>query len=625
MTESIPLSPTKSAGRNHRVRNVKRVTGLSVAIISLGGAFVTAVPANAETATDASSALLMPFYTEKDLTGDAQVTVEDLEVLAESMGYTVDSDGWGDIARGDLDGDGAITITDLAGLSQRMLYDDGTFEIIEATALDMQAAMNAGVTTSVEITQQYLDRIAAYDRTILDTSEGGRALNSIISTSDAALEAAAAADAERASNGMMSMLLGIPVAVKDNYNTTDMATTAGCGCWDDNWTTDDAAMVTGLRQSGAVLLAKTSLDEFAYGFESQFSANQVAGETLYVASPYATDRTAGGSSGGTGAAIAANLAGIGFGTDTGGSIRVPASYNQLVGIRPTVGLASRDGIVPLALTQDTGGPMARSVIDAAVALDAVVGVDENDPVTATQAGHVPVSYTEFLDRNALEGARIGYIPSMLGSNPTTLRLWSETKALMEAQGATIVEIEAPAWFASVLGEGSGSTNEFRHDLAEYVDAYLSPDMEARTIDQIIESGRFVTSRQRTYESRANVTEDDYLAWAGPEGSHSTALAEFKVQMTGLLDDLALDAMVYPSGNTYGTQGSNLRLSPNTGMPSVTVPMGQAIEIDGTITGAGVNLEIYGRDFAEGELLGFAYAIEQANQARTTPALYGPLG
>ncbi|WP_139178790.1 amidase family protein, partial [Curtobacterium sp. MCBA15_005] len=174
--------------------------------------------------------------------------------------------------------------------------------------------------------------------------------------------------AERAEHGMTSMLLGVPIAVKDNYDTKDMPTTGGCGCWDDNQTDTDAAMVTGLRDAGAVILAKASLDEFAFGFVSEFSSNQPAGSSLLVASPYNTAQTAGGSSGGTGAAISANLAGIGFGTDTGGSIRVPSTYNQLVGIRPTVGLTSRDGIIPLALSQDTGGPITRSVTDAAVAL-----------------------------------------------------------------------------------------------------------------------------------------------------------------------------------------------------------------------------------------------------------------
>lgn len=540
------------------MRSSRRRALASAAVLATTAAGLAAIAPAATAAETGSAPLLMPYYTELDLTGDMQVNLDDLDALAAALGAVEGDAEWPAVAAADTDADAEITVADLAGLSQRMVYDDGPFEIVEATVIDMQAAMNAGVTTSVDITTEYIERIEAYDRTLVDTSEGGRPLASVITVSDVALDAAAAADEMRASSGMTSLLLGVPIAVKDNYNTFDMPTTAR------------------------------------------------------------------GSSGGTGAAIAANLAGIGFGTDTGGSIRVPSSYNQLVGIRPTVGLASRDGIVPLALTQDTGGPMARSVIDAAAALDAVVGVDDADPVTAGQAGLVPESYTAYLSEDALAGAQIGYIPSMLGENPTTLRLWAETMATMEAQGATIVEIEEPEWFATVVGEGSGSTSEFRHDLAEYVEAYLNPDVEARTIDKIIESGRFVTSRQGTYERRAAITEEEYLAWAGPEGSHSTALAEFKVQMTGLLNDLGLDAMVYPSGNTYGTQGRNLRLSPNTGMPAVTVPMGQAIEADGTITGAGVNIEIYGRDYAEGELLGYAYALEQANGARTSPALYGPL-
>ncbi len=181
-----------------------------------------------------------------------------------------------------------------------MVYDDGPFELVEASVLDMQAAMNAGTTTSVAITQEYLDRIAAYDTTLVDTGAGGRPLHSIISTSDVALEAAARADAVRGTDGMTSLLLGVPVTVKDNYDTTDMPTTGGCGCWDDNRTTTDATMVEGLRADGAVILAKASLDEFAFGFASEFSSFQGAGTSTLVASPYVTSRTAGGSSGGTG-------------------------------------------------------------------------------------------------------------------------------------------------------------------------------------------------------------------------------------------------------------------------------------------------------------------------------------
>jgi Asp-tRNA(Asn)/Glu-tRNA(Gln) amidotransferase A subunit family amidase len=578
--------------------------------------------------------MLAPYYTEFDVTGDRQVTADDLQVVSDHMGATSADPAWTEVSAADADGDATITVADLSEASRRIIYDDGPFDIVEASVVDMQAAMNAGVLTSVDLTTEYLDRIAAYDRSDVDPAEDGRPLNAVISTSAAALDAAAAADRTRAEHGMTSMLLGVPTILKDNYDTADMPTTAGCGCWDQNQTETDAAMVSGLREAGAVILAKASLDEFAYGFVSEFSAFQEVGSTLLVASPYATSQSAGGSSGGTGAAVAANLAGVGFGTDTGGSIRVPSSYNQLVGIRPTVGLTSRDGIVPLALSQDTGGPIARSVTDAALALDAVVGIDEADPATAAQEGRVPESYTASLDADALKGARIGYVASMIGSNPTTVRLWEQTRSALEAAGATVVEVAPPTtWagdalpqgFQSVLAEPSGSTAEFRHDLASYAATHLSDQVQARTIDQILASGRFVTSREPVYVQRAAVTEDQYEAWAGPDGTHTRALAQGRLLVTQMLDDADLDALVYPSGNPYSTQGTNLRLSPNTGMPAVTVPMGQAVESDGTIPGAGVNLEFLGRAFDEPTLLGLAYSLEQSIDARTTPALYPGLG
>lgn len=614
------IASTRSTPVNRTV--FRRTAALSAGAALVAGLAV-ATPAAADDAVGSSPAFLAPFFTELDLTGDGAVTEDDLAVAAPALGATADDAAW--VPQADVNGDGEITVADLAEISSRMVYDDGDFELVEATALDMQAAMNAGVITSVDLTQAYLDRIAAYDRTVVDPSEGGRALNSIIATSDVALDAAAEADRIRAEEGMTSALLGVPIAVKDNYNTVDMPTTAGCGCWEDNQTATDATMVAGLRDAGAVILAKASLDEFAYGFSSQFSAGVEPGETLYVASPYATQYTAGGSSGGTGAAIAANLSAIGFGTDTGGSIRVPSTYNQLVGIRPTVGLSSRSGIVPLALSQDTGGPLARTVMDAALALDATTGIDASDAVTEAQAGLVPASYTEQLDADALDGARIGYFPSMLPDNATNVRLWDETVTTLEAQGATVVELAEPEWLAAVLGESSGSTPEFRHDLDEYIDAHLAPEVEARSLTEIIETGHFVTSRQGTYEYRAAVTDEEYEAWAGEDGSHTLQLALGKEQMHALLDEHAVDAIAYPSGTPYGTFRWNMRLSPNTGMPAVTVPMGTATEADGTIPGAGVNLELLGRDFSEGMLLGLAYALEQAQPARTSPELYGPLG
>ncbi|WP_196780934.1 amidase family protein [Nocardioides sambongensis] len=506
-------------------------------------------------------------------------------------------------------------------MAQRVVYDDGSFDLVEASALDMQAAMNAGVVTSVELVQAYLDRIAAYDATVVDTAPGGRALNSIIATSDVALDAAAASDAYRAEHGApRSMLDGIPILLKDNYDTADLPTTAGCGCWEDNQTEDDATMVAGLREGGAVVLGKASLDEFAYGFASEFSAGSPVGGSKLVASPYVTSRTAGGSSGGTGAAIAANLGAIGFGTDTGGSIRVPSSYNQLVGVRPTVGLASRDGIVPLALSQDTGGPMARTVADAAIALDAVVGTDGADAATAEADSHVPDSYTSYLAPDALEGKHFAYLESMVSSNATVRRLWEQAVADLRAAGATVEPISIDG-IAPVLGESSGSTNEFKHDLDEYIANHLDADAANRSLDDILASGHFVTSRRNTYVSRNNVTPETYESWME---SHTAVLDGGGELVTSTLDDLDLDALLYPSGTPYGTHSTNLRLSPNTGLPSVTVPMGQATAEDGTITGAGVNLEMLGRDWSEGELLGMAYAYEQATAHRTTPELYGPL-
>lgn len=596
-------------------------------------------PAISAEGTSDAGAYLAPFNTAGDLNGDDAITQADVDRLAERLGTSSDDDAWSSVAAADHDDDGTITVTDVARLSQRMIYDDGAFELVEASVLDMQAAMNAGVITSVELTQQYLDRIAAYDKAKVDEAVNGRPLNSIISTNPEALELAAEADAERAEHGMSSVLLGIPVLLKDNYDTSDMPTTAGCACWEENQTEDDAEMVEGLRSQGAIVMAKASLDEFAYGFASQFSAFQgvtVTGETTtqnstLVASPYSTSKTAGGSSGGTGASISANLAALGFGTDTGGSIRVPSSYNQLVGIRPTVGLASRDGIVPLALSQDTGGPMTRSVSDAAIALDAVIGVDENDSRTQDQVGKVPNSYTKYLDPTALAGKKIGYFPQMIPS-PTASnagqaaagRRFEQAKADLQAQGATVVPValtsdEATA-FTRVLNEGSGSTNEFKHDLAEYMTKHLSSAVEADTLQGIVDSGKFAPAYRSTYVQRNGISEETYQAWAGATGSHTTQLALGRTQVTALMDAQELDAVVYPSGTPYGTYSTNMRLSPNTGMPAVTVPMGA----DATDTKAGMNLEFVGRAFAEGPLLGLAYSFEQATHHRTTPGLYGPI-
>ena len=627
-------------------RRTTRAVGASVALgLTLTTMALTRAPeafaaGPGTAATTSSTGFLEPFYTEGDLTGDRQVTQADVALLTGALGTSAGQPGWPAVSAADLDGNKTIDIADVASLSRREVYDDGSFALVEASAVDMQKAMNAGVVTSVQLTQQYLARIAAYDKTVVDTSTTGRALNAIITTGGESLAAARESDALRASNGgPRSMLDGIPVLLKDNYDTRDMPTSAGCACWETNQTTDDAFMVDGMRADGAVVMGKASLDEFAYGFSSTFSAGSpfnataVTNGVKYVASPYNTAQTAGGSSGGTGAAISANLGGIGFGSDTGGSIRNPSSYNQLVGVRPTVGLASRDGIVPLALSQDTGGPIGRSVEDVAIALDAVVGSDPKDAVTAGADAKVPASYTQYLDPDALRGKSFAYfttmVPPATATNPAQVagrRIFMDAVVDLQAQGATVTAIDpatltadptTKVTLAAILGEGSGSTNEFKHDLDLYIAQHLGSAVGVRSLAQLVTSGKFVPAYKSVYSSRDAITAEAYTTWIG---THGSLIRNGKAYLTGLMDSRDLDAIIYPTALPYTTFNQNLRLSPNTGMPAVTVPAGRTSATE-TLPGAGVNLELLGRDFAEGELLGDAFAFEQATTERTSPVLY----
>jgi amidase len=634
-----------------------RLVGASLALTIGAAGLAVAIPSPSladdavqvhPVGTSMRGSYLAPFYTQGDLTGDEQITSADLDLARAALGTTSASAGWSSVVAADLDGDGTLTVADLARLAQKVIYDDGSFDLIEASALDMQKALNAGVVTSVELTQDYLDRIAAYDTTTVDTSGTGRPLNSIITAGGAtALAAAKASDEARAANGHGSgMLDGIPILLKDNYDTKDMPTSAGCSCWADNQTSTDATMVAGLRDAGAIILGKASMDEFAYGFVSQFSTGSPVGSSKLVASPYNTAQSAGGSSGGTGASISANLGAIGFGTDTGGSIRVPSSYNQLVGLRPTVGLTSRDGIVPLALSQDTGGPLARSVSDVAVAMDAVVGSDPADSATAGTDAELPDSYTSYLKDGSLTGKHFVYFTSMLpaatatsASQKAARRIFLAAVDKLRAAGATVDEVDPSTLaadpttgvtVAKILSEGSGSTNEFKVNLAAYVTNHLDADVTNRSLADIVTSGQYVPSYKSTYTSRDAVTQATYDSWIGTAeapGTHTALIKNGSAYLTGLMDSNGWDSVIYPTTTTYGTFGSNLRLSPNTGMPSITVPAGQSNADDvtaGAAANANVNVEFLGRDYDEGDLISIGYSFEQATEARTTPALYGAL-
>src|ERR1700694_2231105 len=301
---------------------------------------------------------------------------------------------------------------------------DRSFDLMETSIADIHKAMQAGTLTCHNLVQQYLDRVHAYD-------QQGPAINSMLYINPASLKQADALDQDFQRTHKLKSLSCIPIVLKDNFDTADMPTTAGALTLKGAQPEKDAFAVKRLREAGAIILGKANLQEFASG---GISVSSLGGQ---VKNPYDLTRTPGGSSGGTGAAIAANFAVAGTGSDTGGSIRSPASATSLVGLRPTRGLISRDGIVPVSFTQDTIGPMARNVADAAAVLDAMAGYDPNDPVTSLSVGNVPKTYTAFL-QNGLTGARLGVLSNALGTGAEyeeVNKIIARDVELLKAQGA----------------------------------------------------------------------------------------------------------------------------------------------------------------------------------------------
>ncbi|MBI4476957.1 MAG: amidase, partial [Acidobacteria bacterium] len=347
----------------------------------------------------------------------------------------------------------AQTLLDLApkGRSQE------SFDVMEQTIEELQAAVAAGRVTSRQLVDAYLARIDAYDRR-------GPELTAFISVNPRAAETAAALDKERASRGPRGPLHGIPIVLKDNFDTADMATTGGSIALATHRPPDDAFQVKKLRQAGVVILGKTNLHELASGYTTISSLG------AQTKNPYDLRRNPGGSSGGTGAAVAANFAVFGMGSDTCGSIRVPSAHNSLVGLRGTEGLSSRDGIIPLSHTQDIGGPLARGVADLAIALDVTVGLDPADPITKASEGRIPNSYRDLLRADALKGARIGILTEHFGDAPEDGEVSGIVRkaiAQMASLGAETLEVKIPE-MAGLL-RASGLINaEFKFDLEDYL-------------------------------------------------------------------------------------------------------------------------------------------------------------
>ena len=476
------------------------------------------------------------------------------------------------------------------------------FDVMEKSIRELQAAMEAGEVTSLQLTDAYLARIAAYD-------DQGPSLNAMISMNPNARQQAMALDAERDAGNVRGPLHGIPMVLKDNYDTFDLPTQNSSLSMEGVIPPDDAFQVARLRDAGVVILGKTNMHEFARGI---VTVSSLGGQTL---NPYNTGRNPGGSSGGTGAGIAANFAAFGMGSDTCGSIRIPSSHNSLVGLRQTRGLASRDGIIPLALTQDVGGALARNVEDLAIVMDATVGYDPNDPVTALGLGHQPETYVGALQADALQGARIGYLTELFGPEPEDREVAAVVDAAvdeMRAQGATVVPVTIPG-LRDMLAASGVIGMEFRFQLETYLQN--TPNAPLKTLQEIVDSGLFHESLTIGFNNSLAVETLDT-----PEYRAALLMRDqLRIVTLRAMADAGVDALVYPTITRTAVPigesqpGSNCRLSAHTGLPAISVPGGFTPE------GMPVGVELLGRPFGDAMLLGLAYSFEQATHHRRPPA------
>jgi amidase len=503
-------------------------------------------------------------------------------------------------------------------------------DLENATIAEFNAAFNAGTLTSEKLTALFLARINAYDRR-------GPSLRAMISVNPKALETARALDAERKAKGPRSPLHGIPVVLKDNFDTVDMPTTGGSVLLEGSIPPDDAFLVKKLRAAGVVIVGKANLSEFASG--SSYSS--LGGQML---NPHDLTRNPSGSSGGTGVAIAAAYAVVGLGTDTGGSVRGPSAANGVVGLKPTHGLLSRDGIIPLALTFDTAGPMARSVYDVAATLGVMTGVDSADAATSKSEGRFETDYTKHLKADALKGARIGVARDFVGRDQDVDWVFEAALESMRRAGAILVDVRYPAWLLSAKDEFYNAIRrpEFTAQVEEYL-ATLGPRYP-KTLAQLIErANEFTATRgdgagpnpsrwtlfKREVESG---TMEDYRYTSIRD--HGLPLVRAAVE--GMLASQKLDAIVYPTASRrpsliaepppppspdailrgMGLGASNI--ANLTGFPDLIVPAG--------FTGdrLPVTVSFLGPAFSEPRLLALGYSFEQATRARRLPRHTPPL-
>jgi amidase len=492
------------------------------------------------------------------------------------------------------------------------------FELEELTIRGMQDAMESGRYTSRRLTELYLRRIVELDAS-------GPALRSISETNPDALAIAGALDEERKAKGPRGPLHGIPIVIKDNIDTADkMTTTAGSLALDGSIASRDAFVVEQLRKAGAVIIAKTNLSEWA-NFRSTKSSSGWSGRGGQVKNPYALDRNPCGSSSGTGTAVAANLAAAGVGTETDGSVVCPSSVNGLVGIKPTVGLVSRSGIIPISRTQDTAGPMARSVADAAALLAGMIGEDPRDRATRGSAKRA-ADYVAALKPDALKGARIGVARKRyFGYSPATDRIAQNAVAAMKAQGAVIVDpADIPTAGQLDDCEFEILLYEFKAGLNEYLSS-LGPSAKVKSLADVIAFNNREKDREMPYfgqeiflmaQKKGPLTDAAYKRALSLCRTRSRTLG-----IDAVLRKHRLDAIVAPTVNpawpTDLVNGDHFMGASSTpaavaGYPSITVPAGD-------VFGLPVGISFIGGAWSEAKLISLAFAYEQATKHRRPPA------
>ena len=489
----------------------------------------------------------------------------------------------------------------------------GPVDVVELSAQDAQVAMTAGTLTSRTLTRSYLDRIARID-------DGGPMLNAVIEINPDAMKQAELMDAERAAGKIRSGLHGIPLLVKDNVDVAGLVNSAGSLAMATHRPARDAFVIAKLREAGAVILGKTNLSEWA-NFRSTRSTSGWSSRGGLTKNPYVLDRNPCGSSSGTGTAIAASLAAIGIGTETDGSIICPSAVSGLVGLKPTVGLVSRAGIIPISISQDTAGPMGRTVTDVAMLLNVMAAIDDTDPAGPALSGHRPVDYTDFLLTDALEGKRVGVLRQAMGFHPGVDGVMNAAIDEIRRSGAEVVDVKMATYNQWNDPELEVLLYEFKDGLNSYLKTSGAP---VSSLESLIAWNRehagevmphFAQEIFERAQAKGPLTDDAYR-----QARDNARRLAAQDGLLAAIDQLRLDAVIAPSMSpAWKTDlvlgdhfvGAGYGVAAVAGTPSITVPAGQ-------VDGLPVGITWMGKAWTEAALISFAYTFEQATQARYAP-------